>query len=160
MAIVERFVLRALTQVTKYLTDDAIRAAARDSVLKLIDSRTRVVIGHSLGSIVAYEACFSLENRLPLLLTIGSPLGLRTIVYERLRPQPPIFPSSVDGWVNLADPDDLVAADTDLGTAFPRPSGGPVVSVTVKNGADAHDPRPYLTSMEAGRAVGQSLATS
>src|SRR6516225_8981118 len=47
---------------------------------------------HSLGSVVAYEATQELEHPLPLLITLGSPLGLNTIVYQRLRPQPPSFP--------------------------------------------------------------------
>ncbi|WP_051088819.1 hypothetical protein [Lamprocystis purpurea] len=56
MGFAERFVNRALAQVTRYLTDDTIRSAAIDSVLRLVGPDTRVLIGHSLGSVVAYEA--------------------------------------------------------------------------------------------------------
>ena len=56
MAVAARFVWRALTQVARYLTDDQIRSYAQDQVLHLIGPDTRLVIGHSLGSVVAYEA--------------------------------------------------------------------------------------------------------
>jgi pimeloyl-ACP methyl ester carboxylesterase len=85
----ERFINRALAQVTRCLTQDDIRAAALKSVTDLIGPETRVIIGHSLGSVVAFEAAHFLQQPLPLLVTLGSPLGLQNIVYQRLRPQPP-----------------------------------------------------------------------
>ena len=45
-----------LKQVRRYLTDPGLRAAARARVTTLIGPDTRVVVGHSLGSVVAYEA--------------------------------------------------------------------------------------------------------
>src|SRR5204863_9743773 len=103
MGFAERFVNRALAQVTLYLAEEKIRSAALDSVLNLMSPETKVLIGHSLGSIVAFEAAHRLNRPLPLLITIGSPLGLQTIVYKRLRPQPPGFPPQVQRWVNVAD---------------------------------------------------------
>jgi hypothetical protein len=101
MGFAERFVNRSLAQVTRYFTNDEIRSSAVGSVLKLIGPETKVLIGHSLGSVVAYEAAHLIKQPLPLLLTMGSPLGLSTIVYQRLRPQPPGFPSNVRRWVNV-----------------------------------------------------------
>ena len=86
MGFAERFVNRSLAQVTRYLTNEEIRSAALASVSKLNGPETRVLIGHSLGSVVAYEAAYLINQPLPLLLTLGSPLGLQTIVYQRLRP--------------------------------------------------------------------------
>jgi hypothetical protein len=114
MAAAERFVMRSLTQVTRYFTDDQVRAYALGQVSKLIGPDTRVLIGHSLGSVIAYEAAHELDQPLPLLITLGSPLGLRSVVYERLRPQPPGFPPSVARWVNLAGRDDFIAAEPNL----------------------------------------------
>jgi pimeloyl-ACP methyl ester carboxylesterase len=94
-ALAERFVKRALAQVTRYFTDEQVRSHTLGQVARLVGPDTRVLVGHSLGSVVAYEAAHRLAQPLPLLVTIGSPLGLRTIVYERLRPQPPGFPR---GW--------------------------------------------------------------
>lgn len=70
-----------------------------------------MVIAHSLGSVVAYEAlCAHPELRVRQLITIGSPLAIRGMVYDRLIP-PPCHdkPKSVGQWVNLADPGDLCA---------------------------------------------------
>ena len=98
MNVVERFVVAALTQVTRYLSDELTRALAQQRVLDLVeeDEDTRVIVGHSLGSVVVYESAHRLPRPLPLLVTLGSPLGLRTIVKDRLRP-PPSFPRA---WSN------------------------------------------------------------
>ena len=77
------------------------------------------MIGHSLGSVVAYESAHRLTRPLPLLVTLGSPLGLRTIVNDRLRP-PPSFPLQVARWLNVADREDVVAAEPDLRPLFAR----------------------------------------
>ena len=42
MAFAERFVVTALTQVTRYLTDEMIRALAQQRVLDLVEDDTRV----------------------------------------------------------------------------------------------------------------------
>jgi hypothetical protein len=103
MGFAERFVNRSLAQVTRYLTNDEIRFAALKLVSDLFGPETKVLIGHSLGSVVAYEAAHLMKQPLHLLLTLGSPLGLQTIIYQRLRPQPPGFPLNVRRWVNVAD---------------------------------------------------------
>jgi hypothetical protein len=57
----------------------------------------------------------SLPKPLPLLITLGSPLGLRTVVYDRVVPQPPCYPPRVQWWVNIADRNDLIAAELTFG---------------------------------------------
>ncbi len=51
-----RAMVSDLKQVRRYLTDPGLRNQVRDRVVGLIDADTRVVVGHSLGSVVAYEA--------------------------------------------------------------------------------------------------------
>jgi hypothetical protein len=158
MGFAERFVNRSLAQVTRYFTDKEVRSAALGSVFKLIDPETKVLIGHSLGSVVAYEAAHLLGGALPLLLTTGSPLGLSTIVYERLRPKPPSFPPKVWRWVNVADRDDFVATEPDLRGLFG--AGLPAGAVfeaghTVDNGASPHNCDFYLGKAQVGRPVGE-----
>ena len=92
MGFASLFVMRSLAQVTRYLSDDALREQVLARVHALLTPATRVLIGHSLGSVVAFEAAQTSDCPLPLLVTIGCPLGLRTVVYERVRPQPPRFP--------------------------------------------------------------------
>jgi hypothetical protein len=161
MAFAERFVNRALAQVTRYFTDDAIRSAALDSVRLLVGPDTKIIIGHSLGSVVAYEAAHLFNQPLPLLITLGSPLGLQTIVYARLRPQPPGFPPLVRRWVNVADQDDFISAEPDLRGLFT--GGMPMGTVfesgyTVDNGAEPHNAHYYLGKTQVGRPVGEVLA--
>jgi hypothetical protein len=161
MAFAERFVNRALAQVTRYLSDEQVRGIALQSVKGLIDQETRVVVAHSLGSVVAYEALHQIGHSLPLLITIGSPLGLGTIIYPKLRPQPPCFPPGVRRWVNVADHDDFIAAAPDLRTMFSR--GLPATAVfesgyTVDNGAKPHEAKFYLTKIELGKPIGEVLS--
>jgi len=160
MAFAETFINRSLAQLTRYLTDESIRSAAQDRVKSLIGPETKVVIGHSLGSIVAYEVTQQLRGPLPLLLTLGSPLGLDTIVYPRLRPQPPGFPMLVQRWVNVADRDDFISAEPNLTDLFK--TGIPHEAVfeggyTVDNGAQPHRADFYLSKVEVGRPIGSIL---
>lgn len=163
MGLAERFVNRALAQVTRYLTHDSVRSAVLESVFKLIGPETKIIIGHSLGSVVAYEAAHLMQQPLPLLITLGSPLGLQSIVYQRLRPQPPAFPSNLKRWVNVADRDDFIAAEPDLKGLFS--AGIPSAAVfesgyTVDNGADPHNADFYLSKAQVGKAVGEVLTNT
>jgi hypothetical protein len=160
MAMAERFVKRALAQVTRYFTDEQVRSHALGQVARLVGPDTRVLVGHSLGSVVAYETAHRLAQPLPLLVTLGSPLGLRTIVYERLRPQPPGFPPQVGRWVNVADRDDFIAVAPDLAALFGAslPTGAVFEGGwTVDNGAEPHRATFYLTKQETARPIGQTL---
>src|SRR5262249_33574900 len=51
-----RAMIGDLKQVSAYLLNDNVRLNIQDRVAKAIDSHTSVVIGHSLGSVIAYEA--------------------------------------------------------------------------------------------------------
>lgn len=71
-----------------------------------------VVVAHSLGSVVAYEACHTHRVEADMLLTLGSPLALPRVVHPRLRtPAQGAHgcPPGVRRWVNIADPGDPVA---------------------------------------------------
>jgi hypothetical protein len=159
MAFAGKFVNRTLQQVTRYLADSEIRGEVQRRVAELIDADTRAIIGHSLGSIVAYEAAHRLTRPIPLLMTLGSPLGLRTVVYDRVQPQPPCFPPNIQRWVNVADRNDLVAAQPDLQEMFGAlPSGSSFDGGwTVENGAKPHEARFYLTKPQTGIPLGEVL---
>lgn len=160
MDFAERFVIKALAQVTRYLTEESIRRNALNAVLDLTDAETKVIIGHSLGSVVAYEAAHMVQHPLPLLVTIGSPLGLDTIIYPRLRPQPPTYPPKALRWVNIADSDDFVAAEPDLTSFFSNgipPTAKFEGAHTADNGSEPHNPRFYLTKAQLGKPVGETL---
>ena len=59
-----------------------------------------------------------------LLLTLGSPLGIRNVVFDRVTPTPGpaggVWPGAVSRWVNVADPNDVVALRKDLQPLFPH----------------------------------------
>ncbi|WP_328442749.1 hypothetical protein [Amycolatopsis sp. NBC_00438] len=157
VTMAERTVVKALRQVTRYLTDDDVRERTQARVSEHLGPDTHIVIGHSLGSVVAYEAVHRHERPLALLVTLGSPLGLRTIVYDRTRPQPPHIPAHLARWLNLADRDDLVAARPDLTPWFPGADGVLESRYTVDNGAKPHEATFYLSKPEVGAAVAAVL---
>ncbi|MER7584347.1 hypothetical protein [Kitasatospora sp. NPDC097691] len=129
-----------------------------------IGEDTRVVVAHSLGSVVAYEALCALPgHQVRALVTIGSPLGIPNLVVSRLQPAPVRDGKAVRGawpggdqleWTNLADLGDVVALVKDLRPVF----GERVHSATVSNGAHAHDATSYLTDELCGRAIAEGLA--
>jgi len=76
--IAERALIFDLKHVRSYLHDQAIRQAVRERVEQAVDPETRVMVGHSLGSVVAYEVlCAHSEWPVRTLVTLGSPLGIR-----------------------------------------------------------------------------------
>ncbi|MGW4770955.1 hypothetical protein ACWEO2_23310 [Nocardia sp. NPDC004278] len=155
-----KFVNRSLAQVSRYLSEEAVREHAQRQVLDLIGPQTRLVIGHSLGSVVAYEALHRTQQPVAL-ITLGSPLALQSIIYPLLRPQPPTVPAALTRWENLADRDDIVAAHLDLAPYFPPAPGRDVVPTThpeLDNGASPHDAAHYLTKKSVGRIIAESLS--
>ncbi|MDF6103941.1 hypothetical protein [Gordonia hongkongensis] len=159
VGVAGRFVWRALTQVSRYLADDTIRSFAQQQVLDAICPDTRIVIGHSLGSVVAYEALHH-TTQPTALLTLGSPLGLRTVIYDKLQPRPPHVPALVTRWDNLVDTDDLIAAHLDLAPYFPPAPGATVIprtNSTLDNGAQPHNATHYLTKRATGLIVSDAL---
>ncbi|MFD0597424.1 hypothetical protein ACFQZ4_38305 [Catellatospora coxensis] len=94
----ERLLVWWLKQVTSYFTDPAVRAAARDRFAAAIGDDTRVVVAHSLGSVVAYEAlCARPGWPVTDLVTLGSPLGVPHLVTHRLDPSTGAWPGSSAG---------------------------------------------------------------
>ena len=152
-----RVLRTAIVQVSRYLTEDELRARIQQRVSEHIGPDTKVLIGHSLGSVVAFEAAHRIATPLPTLITLGSPLGLRNIVYDRVRPQPPSVPALVQRWINVADRDDLVAADLNLDRRFAGAEGVLRSTYLVDNGAHPHDAGFYLTTAIVGDAVGSAF---
>ena len=154
----ERALIGALKQVRGYLSDEAVRRAARARVEAEVQEDTRVVIGHSLGSVVAYEVlCAHPEWRLDTFVTLGSPLAIANLIFHRLDPAPDgelgVWPGTVERWVNVADGGDVVALEKQLARRF----GPKVEDHLIHNGATAHDVTRYLTAGETGTAIARGL---
>ncbi|MCX5238957.1 serine peptidase [Streptomyces prunicolor] len=120
-----RLAVQLAGEVRRYLHVPHVRAAARSAVAESIRRvRPRVVLAHSLGSVVAYEALHAHpELTVDCLVTLGSPLGLPGGIFDHLVPAPisnrGARPAGVRYWVNLADTGDLVAIPLRLGDRFP-----------------------------------------
>ncbi|GAA5069181.1 hypothetical protein [Streptomyces similanensis] len=154
----ESLLIHAARQVRRYFTEPAVRAGVQAEFARCVTDRTELVIAHSLGSVIAYEGlCAHPEWPDLTLITLGSPLGVRKMVFDRLEPAPAggfaRWPAPVRKWTNIADSGDAVALAKELAPAF----GARVTDVPVHNGARAHDVRPYLTARETGAAVTRSL---
>lgn len=109
---------QALKQVAAYLDDVALKRnildMASSAILeasKIADAENEplIVVAHSLGTVIALEALADFtERRVDLLMTIGSPLSTETVA-SRMIQKARRWPEAVRKWVNVADPDDLVA---------------------------------------------------
>ncbi|MEV6371485.1 hypothetical protein AB0L86_31840 [Micromonospora musae] len=156
--LADQLLVGALRQVRRYLTESDIRQRVRQRVLDTLTEDTRLVVAHSLGSVVAYEALHEVGTAYPqALITLGSPLGIRGMIFDRLTPAPQAgagrWPAQLRTWTNIADRGDVVALVKTLAPVFP----GAITDVSVHNGAKAHDVRPYLTARETGAAVRAAL---
>lgn len=86
----------------------------------LSDNEKILLIGHSMGSIIAYDTLWELshEEQLPgkidLFLTIGSPLGMNYVQTRLMGNQHTgneKYPSNVRQWVNISSEGDVTALD-------------------------------------------------
>jgi len=161
-AIAQRFLLGSLRQVNRYLNEGGIREQVQERVRETVTDDTRVLVGHSLVSVVAYEAlCAHPEWSVSSLVTVGSPLGIRNLVFDRLCPTPVagrgMWPG-VRSWTNVCDAYDIVALVKELGPQFDVPGGWRrVQNKSVNNGWKAHDLVRHLTDAETGKAVAAGL---
>lgn len=145
----------AFRQVRRYLRDPELKTAIDALVDEAVTERCRVLVGHSLGSVMAFE--FVRRNpghRLDLLLTLGSPLGARFVRALMLDPDygEEGLPQGVTAWVNVRDPRDPVAFAGDLSRCWPG-----VRDVLVDNGGDAHSASRYLGKRQTGKALLDAL---
>jgi len=91
-----------------YATRQGVRDEINRLVAAVLTEQPTVVIGHSLGSVVAYNVLRwdARTLRIPLFVTVGCPLGVRPIrdQLQLLR-----FPSAVSVWLNAFDRRDVIA---------------------------------------------------
>ena len=76
----DSFLISFVKQVNRYLSDPYFHARVHNEVSAAMAQSPRLVIGHSLGSVIAYS--WLKDNDLkdpPALITLGSPLGLEAI---------------------------------------------------------------------------------
>jgi hypothetical protein len=105
-----------------------------------------VVIAHSQGTMIAYDVLRSLpaDCRVPLFLTIGSPLGItevQDVLRDLSKPKGPLpVPACVERWINVADRRDPVAADPELANDY---NGKPAIEDTCWWGLNPDPSNPH-----------------
>jgi pimeloyl-ACP methyl ester carboxylesterase len=148
---------RTVDLVSVLVGDPSVAEVARSRLLALLGPETRVLVAHSLGTVLSYNALVAHpEVAVPTLVTLGSPLG--SAVADGLLPEPEAsghrpWPG-VDRWVNVAAVGDRATGEGRLAPRF----GDRVEDRRVDNGHRAHDPEPYLNNPVTGEAVASALS--
>lgn len=118
-----------------------------------------LVISHSLGTVIAYDVLREphfAAKVVPLLVTLGSPLGYAEIQDVVTRPLQ--VPDPVRLWANFADPLDLVTLDTTLADDFGRAPR--IVDTRVDNPSpNNHAACGYLGAHQVQAIVAAALPT-
>ncbi|MFB7779743.1 serine peptidase [Streptomyces bauhiniae] len=120
-----RIAVAFMPEVYSYLASPKRRRSAQEAVARAIkECGAKVVVAHSLGSVVAYETLHAFDGLgVEALITLGSPLGLSGAVFDMLDPAPVgglgKRPPGLSHWLNIADAGDLVALPRRLGDRFP-----------------------------------------
>jgi hypothetical protein len=165
--IIEQF----LTDVAYYLKVPAVRDVVLDVVLGELRSRLPgggdvVVVAHSLGTVVAYDALSRLPAayRIRQLVTAGSPLGYPVVQRHLLGarrdgppPVPAALPVSRGAWVNAYDVADFVCLIHPLAGRFTEAAGGQLRDERTHNAGGPHAIEDYLADPDVAGPVGRAL---
>lgn len=159
-----RLMLLDLAQVARYLArqehhDDGstLDMRIRARLAQAIGDGPAVVVAHSLGTVVALETLHEYAVHVPLLVTLGSPIGMRSVVWPRLRPQPPATPDGVDQWLNYWDKDDIIVARRDLGVRPNSRGVAPVGRRVDSAGVWVHTATKYLAQPAVAGMIAEAL---
>lgn len=145
-------------QARNYLQNSQIRAQVLNRILATLPtSGNLVIVGHSLGSVIAAD----LIRRLPVnlkvagLITIGSPLANGSFDVDNLRGSLVDPPTNLAWWVNFWNAPDPVAAHRGVSSVFPW-----IVDFRIHTkhiGVDAHSADVYLSTDAVSAAIGFAL---
>ena len=149
---------RSMELLAQYVLDPDVRSRVHDRLERHLNADTKVVIAHSLGTVIAYQVLCTRPDLQVDLITLGSPLGDPGTVFDLLQPAPVdgrgVWPAGVKRWTNVAAEGDLAtAACPRLSEAF----GERVEDHLVFNGRHAHNAEPYLNSLPTGAALADAL---
>ena len=109
------------------IADEVRRKLKRLIVDAARNRRPILLIGHSMGSIIAYDTLWELSHRfdgdaqVDLLLTIGSPLGQRFMQRRfkgNMSDTPERYPTNVRHWKNIAAIGDMTSLDRRIADDF------------------------------------------
>lgn len=147
------------TDVYRYLSKPAIRQTINDGVRAAFDpSIETIVVGHSLGTVVAYDVLkkepAASGLKVPLFMTLGSPLAVK-VIKKMLRPIG--HPDCAAKWFNAMDKRDVVSL-------FPLDSKHFNIDPSIDNKTDVDNPTSnrhgisgYLGDSEVARRIHEAL---
>ncbi|MFJ6485928.1 hypothetical protein ACIQK6_38240 [Streptomyces sp. NPDC091682] len=154
----DEFIRIFFPDVHAYMLWRDVREQVNEVVSQALRPGPTVVVGHSLGSVVVYWTLTELQGEIdiPLMVTLGSPLGFPSI-RDNL-PRPLTKPSGVVHWLNAADVRDPVAL-------FPRLERDHFPGVQVENLSDVRNPEKnrhgidgYLADTFVAMRIANSIA--
>ena len=126
-------ILARIRDTARYFDDsggigERVRAVVKQTLAPLVEQGAEIMlVGHSLGSVVAYDTLWELSRRdqdpwrCPLFLTLGSPLGMFYIQRRLLghaEHGARRYPDNISRWINIAASGDLIATDRHLANDF------------------------------------------
>jgi hypothetical protein len=135
-----------------YTRRAGIRDAIDEIVSKALTDEPTVVVGHSLGSVVAFSVLGrdTRALKVPLYLTVGSPLGVRSVRNEFVPLRRPVC---ITNWYNAFDTRDVVSLYPLDDRNFPvRPAIENYAAV--RNGTEnRHGISGYLSDTTVGKRI-------
>ncbi|GAA4778734.1 hypothetical protein [Citricoccus nitrophenolicus] len=168
-----RVIESQFTDVAYYLgcaeVRETVLGIVEDSLAGVPRGEPLVMVGHSLGSVVAYDLLTRMdpERTVSLLVTSGSPLGLPAVQKHLLghggvspAPVPALVPARAGSWRNGYDVRDVVAILNPLAPHLAQEPNGQVLDVRVDTGSEPHAVDGYLEQPEMAGAVGELLTAA
>jgi len=152
--------------VYQYLKDEAIRQTIEDGVSRAMTPEIEtVVVAHSLGTVIAYNLLRREGHargwKVPLLVTVGSPLAIGEIRKSLRKLAAPIrCPECVSAWLNAMDPRDVVALYPLDTQCFPLDPLAPAVynKIDVRNRTrNRHGIAGYLDDADVAKRIHDAL---
>lgn len=149
--------LPGFVQVRKYLGNADVRAQVLHLILQKLPAAGQIVIiGHSLGSVIAADLLQRLPTGLEVvgMLTIGSPLATGRFDVGKLRESMQEPPTNLAWWVNFWNVLDPVAAHRGLSSVYNW-----MLDFRIGTGFNhhVHDAESYLSHDAVAEAVGFAL---
>lgn len=151
--------------VSQYLNNSAIREIIDEGVSTAFHPNVEtVVVGHSLGSVVAYNLLRQQGHlrgwQVPLLVTVGSPLAVGEIRRSLRSFAPTRCPACVSRWFNALDERDVVALYPLDTTHFPLNPATPAIenkSEVRNKTSNHHGIGGYLDDQKVARRIYDAL---
>lgn len=122
----------AATEINRYFDNEHNVAANIRNLLKktlrplIQKGETILLIGHSLGSVIAYDTLWELTHKENLhgkvdFLTIGSPLGMHYVRRRLLgmnQNKENTYPGLINHWINISSEGDIIALERNFHNSF------------------------------------------